>query len=198
MTIIKTFTYRIYPTKKQIHIMNRWLKECRWLYNCFLEKYIDTFETYGLVFKAQENAISDAKKERPTLTNVCDSVLQDVVKRVNQSFQDFVRRSDEAKEEKPEFPRLRGKNEYNSLTFPRSKFRFINSKKLHIAKIGNIKINLHRPFEGNIKTCTIKRSYTDKWYVSFTCKCEPIPLPKIDTRIIDMTYESPIDVIGAC
>jgi putative transposase len=180
--------------------MNHWLDECRWLYNYFLEEHIDTFKSYGLVFnfKAQENAIPNAKKDRPTLANVCDQVLQDVVKRVDQSFKDFFRRVEEAKEGEPEFPRFRAKNEYNSLIFPRSEFRFINCKKLRLSKIGDIKIVLRKPFEGIIKTCTIKRSHIDKWYVSFTCKCEPDPLPKIDTKIIDMTYESPIDTTGVC
>ena len=155
--------------------MNHWIKECRWLYNHFLEERINAYKDLGVRvnFNDQSIALPDLKKERPTLSNVCDSVLQDVVKRVDISFKNFFRRVKEAKEEKPELPRLRSKNEYNSLTFPGSKFRFINNKKLHIIKIGNIKINLHRPFKGIIKTCTIKRSHTDKWYISFTCKCKP-------------------------
>ena len=36
----------------------------------------------------------------------------------------------------------------------------------HDPKIGDIKIKLHRPIEGNIKRLTIRRSTTQKWYVS--------------------------------
>ena len=49
--------------------------------------------------------------------------------------------------------------------------------KLHLAKIGDIKIKLHRPIEGNIKTCTVRRSTTGKWFACFSVEMEDVPLP---------------------
>jgi putative transposase len=175
--IIKTFKYRIYPTKKQIRTMNYWLDECRWLYNHFLEERINAYKDFemSIGYNGQGIALPDIKRERPTITKVFGQVLQDVAKRVDRSFKNFYRRVKEAKE-KPGFPRFQGKGRYNSFTFPQHGFKLINDKKLRLSKIGDIKIVLHMPIEGNIKTCTIKRSATNKWYVSFTCKCESIPL----------------------
>ena len=36
----------------------------------------------------------------------------------------------------------------------------------------------HRPIKGQIKTCTVQRSSTGKWYVSFSCEAEPERLPE--------------------
>jgi putative transposase len=183
-TVIKTFKYRLRPTKKQIRIMNHWLDECRWLYNHFLEERITTYEDLGvsISFNGQAIALPDLKRERHTLDDVHSQVLVDVAKRVDRSFKNFYRRVREAKE-KPGFPRFQGKGRYNSFTFPQLGFKLINDKKLHLSKIGDIKIVLHMPIEGNIKTCTIKRSTTDKWYVSFVCECESIPLPKNNNAV---------------
>jgi len=193
MTIIKTFKYRIYPTKKQIRIMNHWLDECRWLYNHFLEERINTYKESGisLDFNGQAIALPDLKKERHTLTNVYGQVLINVAKRVDISFKNFFRRVKEAKE-KPGFPRFRGKGRYNSFTFTQRGFKLTNDKKLRLSKIGDIKIVLHMPIEGKIKTCTIKRSSTDKWYVSFICECDkPIPLPAKNNAVgVDVGLDS--------
>src|SRR5262249_38343962 len=42
----------------------------------------------------------------------------------------------------------------------------LKGKKLHLSKIGKVKLHLSRPIEGEIKTCTIKRE-ADGWYVIF-------------------------------
>jgi putative transposase len=41
---VKTFQYRIYPTKKQEPVLEQTLHECRWLYNHFLENRKTTWE----------------------------------------------------------------------------------------------------------------------------------------------------------
>jgi len=178
-TVIKTFKFRIYPTKKQMRIMNHWLDECRWLYNHFLDERIKTYKESGisLKFNNQALSLSNLKKERHTLADIYSQVLIDVAKRVDKAFKNFFRRIKKTKE-KPGFPQFQSKDSYNSFTFPQHGFKIIENKKLYLSKIGDIKIVLHRPIEGIIKTCTIKRSYTNKWYVSFVCKCESIPLQK--------------------
>ncbi len=55
-------------------------------------------------------------------------------------------------------------------------FKIIDGK-LRIAKIGDLKIVLHRPIEGVIKTLTIRRTASDEWFACFSCECIPEPLP---------------------
>ena len=67
--------------------------------------------------------------------------------------------------EKPGYPRFKGKGWYDSITYLQSGFS-LNSNILSLSKIGDIKIKLHRPFEGKIKRLTVKRTSTGKWFVS--------------------------------
>src|SRR5207244_186285 len=47
---------------------------------------------------------------------------------------------------------------------------------LHLSKLGDIKVKLHRPIEGKIKTCTIKRE-GEHWFASFACEVQAVKLP---------------------
>jgi putative transposase len=48
---------------------------------------------------------------------------------------------------------------------------------LHLSKIGDIKIKFHRPIEGEIKTCTIRRMPTGKWFACFSVDMSEVILP---------------------
>ena len=76
--------------------------------------------------------------------------------------------------EKPGFPRFRGFYRYNSFCYPQSGFAVIG-KELKISKIGSIRIKLHRPIEGEIKTCTLRRNASGDWYVSLSCEMNVEP-----------------------
>jgi len=55
----------------------------------------------------------------------------------------------------------------NSLTYPQFGFKLDDST-LKLSKIGELKLRLYRPVEGRVKTLTISRSPSGKWYVVFT------------------------------
>jgi len=173
--MLKTFKYRIYPTKKQIRIMNQWLEECRWRFNHFLAERKEAWEKEqrSINYHSQATSLPALKEQRPSLANVHSQVLQNVAVRIDLAFKAFFRRVKAG--EKPGYPRFRGKGRYDSFTFPQSGF-ILDGNILRLSKIGNVKVVLHRPVEGQIKTCTIKRSSTGKWYVMFSCEWEPVPL----------------------
>lgn len=85
--------------------------------------------------------------------------------------------------ETPGFPRFRGRYRYDSLTFPGSGFKVSEDRTLDLSKVGRVKIVLHRPIEGDIKTLTIKRTTTGKWFASFCCEVDVSPLPS-NTRSV--------------
>src|SRR6266496_5561762 len=175
----KMFQYRVYPTKKQLHKLNETLEECRWLYNHLLEKRKETYEQTGkgLSLYGQQATFPIVKQERPSLDRVHSQVLQNVAVRVDLAFKAFFRRCKEGASD-PGFPRFKGKGRYDSFTFPQSGFSITHDNRVVISKVGAIKMVYHRPLRGKVKTCTIHRSSTGKWYVSFAVECEPERLPE--------------------
>lgn len=97
-------------------------------------------------------------------------MLQDASKRVSLAFKHFFRRV--KNKDKAGFPRFKGRNHYHSLTYPQSGFSLGN--KLSLSKIGDISIVQHRNIKGQIKTMTLKKSSTNKWYACFCVEYEPI------------------------
>jgi putative transposase len=179
----KMFQYRIFPTKKQEKLLNETLQECRWLYNHLLEMRQTAYEQEGksLSCYQQQATYPILKQERPSLNTVHSQVLQNVAVRIDLALKAFFRRCKAG--EKPGFPRFRGADRYDSFTYPQSGFKIDDQGKLYGSAIGHIKIVLHRPMRGKIKTLTIQRSSTGKWYASFSCECEPERLPETASQV---------------
>ena len=128
------------------------------------------------------------KKDRPDLKQVHSQVLQNIQMRVDLAFKAFFRRVKAG--EKPGYSRFKGKGRYESFTYPQSGFN-LDGDRLHLSKIGDLKVVLHRPIEETIKTCTIRRSATGKWYGSFAVEYDPERVPPKETVVgIDVGLES--------
>jgi len=109
--------------------------------------------------------------------------------RIDLAFRAFFRRIKSG--DKPGYPRFRGKFRYDSFCYPQSGFKLLKNV-VQLSKIGGVKIKLHRPIEGTIKTCTVKCTPTGKWFVSFACdiEYEPVEHPVEPAIGIDMGLES--------
>ena len=168
--MIRTYQFRLYPTKQQTTTLTQWLTTCRMLYNNSLAERKDAWETHqqSVTYGEQANQLKDAKKTNLFLKAVHSQVLQDVLRRLDKTFKNFFRRV--KKGEKAGYPRFKGKCRYDSFIYPQSGFVFdYQKKKLRLSKIGGINIKQHRPIpsEGVIKTCTIRRD-VDHWYACFS------------------------------
>ena len=169
-----SYQYRIWPTKGRQHLLEQQLETCRWVYNQTLAARRDAWEerqeSPGLY---DTNKLLPAwKTERPSLKNVHSQVLQNVQVRVDLAFKAFFRRV-KAGEHDAGYPRFKGKGRYDSSTYP----QYGNGAKLDghtliLSKIGSVRVNLHRPVEGTIKTVTLRRSATGKWFVCFSVEKE--------------------------
>jgi putative transposase len=179
----KTVVYRIYPTKKQLHRLEATLEECRWLYNHLLEARKTAYEQHGksVSCSSQQATYPMLKEQRPSLNTVHSQVLQNVAVRVDLAFKAFFRRRKAG--EKPGYPRFKGHGRYDSFTYPQSGFSITHDTRVCLSKIGSVKMVYHRPVKGKIKTCTIRRSSTGKWYVCFSVECEPERLPEAPSHV---------------
>jgi putative transposase len=181
MLLLKTFKYRLYPTKEQQRLLDRQLEECRWLWNTLLAERKQAWEQRQetVDYYAQKAELPGLKaQERPSLQEVHSQVLQDVVLRLKKAVDAFFRRLKAS--ETLGYPRFRGRGRYDSLTFPQVPVGCAldaREKRLVVSKVGRIKVLLHRPLEGAPKTATIRRTATGKWFVSFSCEWAPTPQP---------------------
>jgi len=179
---MKGYRYRLYPTKSQVSLMEQTLEICRWVYNETLAMRKNAWEQEQkhITYYELKRQIPLWKKERPEISTVYSQVLQNVTLRVDLAFKAFFRRVKAG--ENPGHPRFKGKGRYDSFTYPQYGFK-LDGDRLHLSKIGDVRTVLHRPVEGTIKTLTIRRSSTGKWYACFSVEYAPSPAPRKETTV---------------
>ncbi|HEX6817156.1 MAG TPA: transposase [Ktedonobacterales bacterium] len=166
----RTFKYRLNPTPEQEQALEQVLLRCRTLYNCALEQRKTWWERgqgTSATYYQQKAELPDLKVACPEYREVHAHVLQDVILRLDRTFQAFFRRLKAG--ETPGYPRFQGAGRYNSFTFPEyGNGAVLDGSVLSLSKIGRMRIRLHRPSEGTPKTVTISRE-ADGWYACISC-----------------------------
>ena len=184
----RTYKYHLYPNCRQRDRLQTTLYLCRELYNAALQERIESYKITGkgTTFNSQSLQLPEIKEIREDIFSVYGQVLQDVLHRLDKTYQSFFKRIKLG--QKAGFPRFKGENRYNSFTYPQNGFK-LSGNFLQLSKIGNIKIRLHRKIEGEVKTLSIIRE-AGNWYACFAVEFEPVPLPKNDKAIgIDVGLE---------
>ena len=187
--ITRSFKFRIKTSKSINAKLENTLELCRFLYNAALQERRDAYRLnrISLNYYDQANQLSEIKTTNPEYKNVHSQVLQNVLKRLDKSFQGFFRRVKQ--NIKAGFPRFQGKNRFDSICYPQNGFSLTGSR-LKLSKIGTVKIKLSREVKGRLKTCTIKRE-CGKWFVIFTVETVIEPLPKTGQLVgLDMGISS--------
>jgi len=165
----KTYLYRAKINKQTEANCNKWLDVCRTLYNLALEQRISIYKQRHKNISAfqQMYELPELKKSYPEFKIVNSQTLQDVILRLDKAFKVFFRRVKQSNG-KAGFPRFKSKNRYDSFTLTQEGWK-LEGKYLYIKNIGKFKLFLSRSISGNIKTITIRRTSTNKWFVSFSC-----------------------------
>ena len=130
------------------------------------------------------------RAEFPEYEAIHSHVLQDVLARLDKTYQAFFRRVQRG--EKAGFPRFKGRNRFLSITFKEyGNGARVDNGVLILSKIGRISVHWSRPLEGTPKTMTIAKE-ADGWYVAISCAEAPVhPLPSTGQETaIDLGLES--------
>jgi putative transposase len=185
-TCRKTYKEKLRPTPSQERALDEVLWRCRTLYNTALEQRITAWQRchVSVTRYQQEAELKAIRAEMPEYAALHSHVLQDVLARLDKTYQAFFRRV--ANGEKPGFPRFHGKDRYRSFTYK----EYGNGARLDngyvvLSKIGRLAVRWSRPIQGTIKTVTIFKE-ADGWYVCFSCAevpIEPLPLTGEETGI---------------
>jgi putative transposase len=170
----KTYKYQIFGTRATFNKAQIWLILCRTLYNASLTQRISIYrQNKGKVScYDQVKQLPELKKEFIEYCGVGSQVLADVIERLDRTFTNFYKTKTRYGNTNSGFPRFKSENRYNSFTLKKAGWK-LDDKYLIIKKIGRFKLRLSRPIEGDIKTITIKKESTGKWYVCFSCNNVP-------------------------
>ena len=163
-----SYKFRLYPKKKQEERLLENLELCRQTYNYFLAQWNRKEKIPSrLELQAQ---LPKLKVEKPELNNVYSKVLQMVLYQLYSNLKALSQLKKNGK--KAGRLRFKGKGWYKTFVYNQSGFKLMKTGKrldiLHLSKIGDIPIRVHRAVEGKIKQVVIKRHNSGKW---FACVC---------------------------
>ena len=145
----KTYTYTLTPTPAQERELERVVMLCRHLYNVALAQRITAWQRCHVSVSRyqQEAELKDIRAAFPEYAAVHSHVLQDVLARLERTYQAFFRRVQRG--EKAGFPRCKGRERFHSFTYK----EFGNGARLDngflvLAKIGRIAVRWSRLLAG--------------------------------------------------
>lgn len=191
--LILNYTYRIYPDATQQLLMRDWLETCRKVYNyslrelkdwlasrkcsvdkCSLEKeYIIPASVPFPSYQRQQDALPKAKKKFLFLGDVHSQVLQTTVRRLHDTWENFQKREFG-------FPRFKKFGQLKSFVYPQFKTNPVTGCQIKLPKIGNVRINLHRPIpDGFIikQVRVLSKARGTQWYAVLTIESD-VSVPK--------------------
>jgi putative transposase len=176
---IRTFQYRLYPTKSQKNALQWQLDVSRHVYNMALEERKLAWELEEKSVGKREGYVlaKQYKKTFPQSKTVHSHVLQVAIEDLDKAYQSLFRRVKAGEE--PGYPRFKSYKRWHSIGFKQYGNGFkVDGRRLKVSGVGRIKVRWHRPYQGEIKTCRIIRK-AGRWYVSLMCEVpEAVPLPK--------------------
>jgi putative transposase len=165
----KAFKFRAYPNAEQAVAMAELLETHRRLYNNALSDRRHCFEAEKrtLGYGEQSGRLKTTRRENPYLGRANFSSCQRTLKRLDRAFQAFFRRVKAG--ETPGYPRFRGRGRFDSVEFTQADgARLTSEGKVYFQSVGAVKLKMHRPLEGSVKTITFRRQ-ADGWFVIFLC-----------------------------
>lgn len=187
MKINRAYKYRIYPNKAQQDALAQQFGAARFVYNYFLRARIDHYAAYkdgagkkGLTYFDTTAQLTTLKKE-PEYTWLRDANSQ----ALQQSLGDLDKAYNNFFNKRAQFPHFKSKRARQSFRVPQG--FGIKDGKLNIPKLSPLKIVLHRPIEGAMKSVTISKTSTGCYYAAILCECElPDPEYRGETIGIDL------------
>jgi putative transposase len=191
-TVRKTYKEKLRPAPAQERALDDVLWRCRTLYNTALEQRVTAWQRCHVSVSRfqQEAELKAIRAEMPEYAAIHSHVLQDVLARLDKTYQAFFRRVQRG--EKAGFPRFKGRNRWHSFTFKEyGNGARLDNGALVLSKIGRLSVHWSRPIAGTPKTVTISKE-ADGWYVAISCADVPtvsLPLTGQETGI-DLGLES--------
>ncbi|NEO73018.1 RNA-guided endonuclease TnpB family protein [Moorena sp. SIO3H5] len=158
----KAVKVRIYPTEEQVQVLAQHFGCARWWWNYALNQCIETYKEtgFGLKQSALNSMLPKLKKQKETewLKDCYSQVLQSVSLNLSRAYQNFF-------EGRAKYPRFKSYHHRQSIQYPQNVKQIGDCLKFP-GKLGIVKAVIHRPLDGGIKTVTVSRDPSGKYYAS--------------------------------
>lgn len=173
--MIKSYKYRLHPTKDQAEFFEKSFGCVRFVYNWSLNQRIEAYQKDGTRISWVESCkrLTELKKQEETkwLCEVATQSLQQSIRHMDSAFTRFFR-------EKKGFPKFHSKKRGRfSFLFVQGVSIDFDTHKVKLPKAGEVKFGKGKEFFGKIGTCTVSKNPTGKYYISILVD-DGNPLPQ--------------------
>ena len=180
----RTCKYRVYPTREQERWLYAELKHQKKLYNYMLQMRSQMW-TYGGISVScydQINHLKDLRKNNTHYSDHSQDMQVSTIKRLDGAYDHFFGRCKDPKAKKKGHPKF--KRSVRSVTWCLRKHKLKTGERvrqnpiretgdrhnrLKVPKLGEVKIRMHRPFIGDPKEVTLKKTARG-WYAFIVCE----------------------------
>jgi len=176
--MLKSFKFRIYPDEEQKQQIHKTFGCARFVYNYYLNKKIELYKNEGKSLSkidCNNHLNRELKKEFEWLKDVDKFSLTNSIFNLDSAFQKFYK-------DKNGFPKFKSKKNNRqsyttNITGNNIEVDFENNK-IKLPKLKWVKAKVHRMFQGQIKSATISKTLSEKYFVSILVDTNIEPLPK--------------------
>ena len=175
--MLKAYKFRLYPNKEQQEYFAKCFGCTRFIYNKMLADKIEYYKETGEMLN---NTPAQYKKEYPWLKEVDSLALANAQMNLNKAYRNFFR------DKSVGFPKFKSKkrNRHSYTTNNQNGTIYIEDKYIKLPKLKSmIKIVQHRQFDGEIKSCTVSKTPTNKYYISILVDEDIKQLPKSNNKV---------------
>lgn len=189
--MLKAYKFRLYPNKEQQEYFAKCFGCVRFIHNQMLADKIQHYKKTGKMLK---NTPAQYKKEYPWLKEIDSLALANAQLNLEKAYKNFFR------DKSVGFPKFKSKKTNQSYTTNNQNGTiYIENGKIKLPKLKSLaKVIQHRQFDGKIKSCTVSKTLTNKYFISILVEEDIKPLPKnkvgIDLGIKDFAVTSNGDI----
>jgi putative transposase len=164
----KAVHVRLYPSEEQQILLAQTFGCARWWWNYALASSVEVYKETGkgLGRSALNALLPDLKKSEDTvwLTDCYSQVLQAVTLNLTTAYKNFF-------EKRAGFPKFKSKHGHQSIQYPQN-VKIVDGNVKLPGNIGIVKAKIHRPIEGRIKTVTVSKTPSGKYFGSILIEVE--------------------------
>lgn len=161
--MLKAYKYRLYPNSSQREFFEQQFGTCRFIYNWALDLKSRTYadENRSMSKNELKSMLPGLKAQYPWLKEANSQSLQASIDNLDNAFKKFFRKE-------AEYPVFKSKNNpVQSFQIPQHYSVDLDKGTVKLPKLKEpVKVKFHRGFEGKLRTATVSRTSTGKYFIS--------------------------------